>query len=129
LLAKSFHDSYRYRQQQEQRAVETASLSARCSVCDTIARQQQQQPQNNRIRTPLFRSHSHDHNYNDDIEHNRQQMHSDYERVSFNAPIMARAFVRSYEGNSRNSSSRRSIDNDTTLADEESIKPVEYYRG
>jgi hypothetical protein len=54
-------------------------------------------------------------------------MNDDYERVSFDAPI-ARAFARSYDGNSRTSSSRRSIDNDTTLADEESIKPVEYYR-
>jgi len=44
--------------------------------------------------------------------------------MSFNAPI-ARAFVRGYEGNSMNSSSRRSIDNDTTLADDESNKPVE----
>jgi hypothetical protein len=41
-------------------------------------------------------------------------MNDDYEHVSFNAP-MARAFARSF-------------DNDTTLADEESIKPVEYYR-
>jgi hypothetical protein len=126
LLAKSFHDSYRYRQQQQQqRAIETASLSARCSVCDTIARQEQ----NNRIRPSLVRSHSHDHNYHDDIVQHRQQFHNDYERVSFNASNIARAFVRSYEGNSMNSSSRRSIDNDTTLADEESIKPVEYYRG
>ncbi len=124
MLAKSFHESYRYRQQQQQRAMETASLSGRCSVCDTIARQQQ----NNRIRSPLFRSHSHDHNYHDDLGHHRQQMHNDYERVSYNGPT-ARAFVRSFEGNSMNSSSRRSIDNDTTLADEESIKPVEYYRG
>ncbi|CAF3926324.1 unnamed protein product [Rotaria sp. Silwood2] len=131
LLAKSFHDSYRYRQeqqqqQQQQRINETTSLSARCSVCDTIARQQQ----NNRIRPCLFRSHSHDHNhnYNDDIELNRQQINNDYERVSFNASTMARAFVRNYDGSSMNSSSRRSIDNDTTLADEESIKPVEYYR-
>jgi hypothetical protein len=54
-------------------------------------------------------------------------MFNDYERVSYNTP-MARAFIRGFEGNSRNSSSRRSIDNDTTLADEESIKPVEYYR-
>ncbi|CAF1474651.1 unnamed protein product [Rotaria magnacalcarata] len=130
LLAKSFHDSYRYRQQQQQqlhhqRGSETTSLSARCSVCDTLAREQQ----NNRMRPPLFRSHSHDHGYNDDIEHNRQQMQNNYERMSFNAQPIARAFVRSYESNSMNSSSRRSIDNDTTLADEESIKPVEYYRG
>jgi len=55
-------------------------------------------------------------------------MLNDYEHMSFNAPI-ARAFVRGYEGNSMNSSSRRSIDNDTTLADDESNKPVEYYRG
>jgi hypothetical protein len=125
LLAKAFNDSYRYRQQQQQRAVETASLSARCSVCDTIARQEQ----TNRIRPSLFRSHSHDHSYNNEIEQNRHQLNNDYERVSFNAPRVARAFTRSHEGNSINSSSRRSIDNDATLADEESIKPVEYYRG
>jgi hypothetical protein len=41
--------------------------------------------------------------------------------------MVARAFVRGYEGNSMNSS-HRSIDYDTTLADEDSIKPFEYYR-
>ncbi|UJR15761.1 hypothetical protein I4U23_002696 [Adineta vaga] len=126
LLAKSFHESYRYRQEQHQhRTIETASLSARCSVCDTIARQEQ----TNRSRSSLYRSHSHDRNYHDEIDHNRYPIRNNYERVSFNAPNIARAFVRSYEGNSMNSSSRRSIDNDTTLADEESIKPIEYYRG
>ncbi|CAF1064699.1 unnamed protein product [Rotaria sordida] len=127
LLAKSFNDSYRYRQeqQQQQRMNETTSLCARCSVCDTIARQQQ----NNRIRSSLFRSHSYDDNYNDDIEQTRQQINNDdYERTPFNVPTIARAFVRNYDGSSMNSSSHRSIDNDTTLADEESIKPVEYYR-
>ncbi len=129
LLAKSFHESYRYRQQyqqqqqQQQRVINTPSLSGRCSVCDTIARQQQ----NNRTRPGLFRSHSHDYNYQDDFEHNRQRMHNDYERMSCNTP-RSRALTRGFERNSMNSS-RRSIDNDTTLADEESIKPVEYYRG
>ncbi|CAF0768960.1 unnamed protein product [Adineta ricciae] len=130
LLAKSFHESYRYRQeqqqqqQQQQRAIDTASLSARCSVCDTIARQEQTV----NTRPSLYRSHSHDRNYHDELEHTRYPMRNDYERVSFHTPNIARAFVRSYEGNSMDSSSRRSIDNDTTLADEESIKPVEYYR-
>ena len=125
LLAKSFHNSYLYRQQQQQLTTETVSLSARCSVCDTIARQQQ----NSRMGSPLYRSHSNDYNYKDDTEQNRRQVHDDCERVSYNPPNTARAFVRSYERNSINSSSRRSIDNDTTLGDEESIKPVEYYRG
>jgi hypothetical protein len=53
-------------------------------------------------------------------------MSNDYERMSCNTP-RTRALARSFERNSMNSS-RRSIDNDTTLADEESIKPVEYYR-
>lgn len=123
LLAKSFHDSYRFRQQQ-QRLSDTTSLQTRCSVCDTVARQQD----NNRSRSSLYRSHSYEHNYHDDLESSRKQIQNDYERMSFNAPTIARAFVRSYEGNSMNSSSRRSIDNDATLADEESIRPVEYYR-
>lgn len=129
LLAKAFHESYRY--QQQQRAMETTSLSARCSVCDTIARQQPPET-GNRARPALFRSHSHDHHFHDGAEPHRsssQVLINDYERVPFNAPIIARAFTRGYEGNSITSSTRRSIDNDTTLADEESIKPVEYYRG
>ena len=107
-------------------------MSTRCSVCDTIARQQQQPPPaNNRTRSALSRSHSHDYNYRDEFEHNRhhpqQAMHNEYERVGSNARI-ARPLSRSLERNSMNSS-RRSFDNDTTLADEESIKPMEYYRG
>jgi hypothetical protein len=57
-----------------------------------------------------------------------KQKIDDYEHISFQPPMIARAFVRGYEGNSMNSSSHRSIDYDTTLADEDSIKPFEYYR-
>lgn len=106
-------------------------MSTRCSVCDTMARQQQQQASHHRTRPALSRSHSHDYNQRDDFEYNRhhpqQAMHNEYERVASNAR-MARPFSRSLERNSMNSS-RRSFDNDTTLADEESIKPMEYYRG
>ena len=86
----------------------------RCSVCDTINRQQQSN------------NHFHHHHCNDDID--EKQRNDDYEHIAFQPPTVARAFVRSYERNSINSGSRRSIDYDTTLADEESIKPVEYYR-
>lgn len=135
LLAKAFQDSYHYRQQQ-QRLMETSSISMRCSACETMARANS--TDNVRLRSPLFRSHSHDVHFQDGFDMNRSMisnssppppplttaMHSDYDRN------VARAFVRSYaSANSINSNSRRSIDNDTTLADEESIKPVEYYRG
>lgn len=129
LLAKAFQDSYRYRQQQ-QRLMETSSLSMRCSMCETMARANS--TDNVRLRSPLLRSHSHDVHLQDGFDITRSMIsaspppttHSDYDRN------VARAFVRSYaSANSINSSSRRSIDNDTTLADEESIKPVEYYRG
>jgi hypothetical protein len=75
-----------------------------------------------------FPSHSHDHHhqYDDDVE--QLQENDDYEHISFQAPVIARAFVRNYEENSMTSSSRRSNEYDTTLADEESFKPVEYYR-
>lgn len=42
--------------------------------------------------------------------------------------MIARAYVRGYENHSMNSGSHRSIDYDTTLADEDSFKPYEYYR-
>jgi len=118
LLAKTFYETYRHRQQ---RLTElTPNVSTRCSVCDTIARQKASK--NN---LSLLRNHSH-HQFHDDIE--EKQRNDDYEHISFQVPIIARAFVRNYEGNSMNNSSHRSIDYDTTLADEESIKPVEYYR-
>lgn len=131
LLAKTFHESFRYRQRRQQqppppRTIESPSMSTRCSVCDTIARQQQ----NIRPRPALSRSHSHDYNYRDDFEYNRhhqQPIHNEYERAS-SQTRMPRPFGRSLDRNSMNSS-RRSFENDTTLADEESIKPIEYYRG
>jgi hypothetical protein len=104
LLAKTFYQSYHYRQEQSR------PLTSNCSVCNTITRQQQQQQQSNN-RSSLF-------------ETNDKQGIDDYEHISFPGPIIARAFVRGYEGNSMNSSSHRS----TTLADEESIRPMEYYR-
>lgn len=137
LLAKSFHESFRYRQRRQQqqevpqRTIESPSMSTRCSVCDTMARQQQQ-PTNTRLRSALSRSHSHDYNHRDDFEYNRhpsqQPMYNEYERAALPNTRITRPFGRSLERNSMNSS-RRSFDNDTTLADEESIKPMEYYRG
>jgi len=108
LLAKTFYQSYFHQQKQINEL--TSNPTDHCSVCDTITRQKQS---NNRS--------------NDDHMDDKQEL-DDYEHISFNAPMIARAFVRGYEGNSMNSSSRRSIDYDTTLADEESIKPIEYYR-
>lgn len=100
LLAKTFYQSYHYRQKQIHNL--TPNLSNHCSVCNTISRQQQQ---------------------------SNKQIIDDYEHISFHGPIIARAFVQGYEDNSIHSNSRRSIDYDTTLADEESImKPIEYYR-
>jgi hypothetical protein len=119
LLAKAFHDSYRYRQQ---RTIDVGSLTTRCTLCDTTSRQYSHDTHS--MRSPLFRSHSHD-----EIEQNRSGMTNDCERVDIvHGPKVARGFIRNYTGNSIKSNSRRSIDNDTTLADEESIKPVEYYR-
>jgi len=119
LLAKAFQDSFQHRQQQQQqqqRAIDSSSISGRCSVCDTIARNQQK---DHRVRTFACRNHSHDHHHH----HHRQGLHDDYERMSIQTPRT------NFERNSIYNNSRRSIDNDTTLADEESIKPVEYYRG
>jgi hypothetical protein len=111
LLAKTFYQTYRYRQQQQQILEMPTNSSTHCSVCDTIKRQQ---------------TNNHNHNHMED-----KQRNDDYEHISFQAPMIARAYVRGYEDRSINSSSRRSrrsIDYDTTLADEESIKPFEYYR-
>jgi hypothetical protein len=82
-------------------------LTANCAVCDTINRQQQS---NNRL--SLFENND----QTKDID--------DYEHISFPGQMIARAFVRGYEENSMNSSSHRSI----TIADEDSIRPMEYYR-
>ena len=126
LLARAFHDSYVYRQ----RTIESKSLATRCSLCDTINRQNP--TENHRHRPPLFRSRSHDQGFHETLPSTRSagQLNStNYERTGFHGANIARAFSRSHEGNSMNSSTRRSIDNDTTLADEESIKPIEYYRG
>jgi hypothetical protein len=115
LLAKTFYESYRH--QQEQMMELRSNVSPHCSVCDTINRQQQ----------PNHRLSSVPNQLNDDHMEERQGM-DDYERISYHGPMIARAFVRGYEGNSMNSSTRRSNDYDTTLADEESVKPFEYYR-
>jgi hypothetical protein len=122
LLAKTFYESYRYRQQQQQIIGLSPNLSTRCSICDTIDRQQQQT--NNRLL--LNQNHSNHHQFNDHLE--EKQGNDDYEHISYHEPIIARAFVHNYEENSMNSNSRPSIDYDTTLADEESIKPADYYR-
>ncbi len=122
LLAKAFYESYRYRQRPQQNIELTPNVSNHCSVCNTIARQQQQS--NNR--SSLLQNQPHPQSSNDPME--EKQRNDDYEHISFHEPMIARAFVRGYEGNSMNSSTRRSNDYDTTLADEESVKPFEYYR-
>ncbi|CAF0935961.1 unnamed protein product [Adineta steineri] len=119
LLAKIFYQSYHHYRQQRLTQL-TPNLSTRCSVCDTITRQQQQQQQMNK-NLSLFRNHSHD---IDDKEKNND----DYENISFQVPMIARVFVPNYENNSMNNSSNRSIDYDVTYIDEDLIKPVEYYQ-
>ena len=64
----------------------------------------------------------------DDDDDDQQEGVNDYERISFHVPIMTRSPARAFEDNSINSRSRQSTDYETTIADEESMKPVEYYR-
>jgi hypothetical protein len=104
LLAKKFYQSYNHRQEQNH-----PPTSSNCSVCDTMTRQQQQRQSNNRLSL---------------IENNDKQIMDDYEHITYRGPMIARAFVRGYGENSMNSSTRRSI----TLTDEDSIRPMEYYR-
>lgn len=126
LLAKAFHDSYLYRQQQyQQRRVELSpSLSGRCSVCDSISRQQ------SHANRSSFRHRPHQHYAydEDDGELEDRRRADDYENISFQVPMVARAFVQNYEGNSMNNSSHRSLEYDVTLTDDERLDPVEYYR-
>lgn len=114
LLAKTFYQTYQHRQEQIQQTL-TPKSSKRCSVCDTISRQHQ--PSNRRVSLLI----------NDDSMQDKQGI-DDYEHISYHGPVIARAFVRGYEENSMHSSTHRSMDYDTTLADEDSIKPMEYYR-
>ncbi|UJR30856.1 hypothetical protein I4U23_018371 [Adineta vaga] len=128
LLAKTFYESHRYRQQQQQQQQieSTQSLSSRCSVCDTIARRQQHANGN----SSSFRTHSHRHMGDDDDDDQIENKHrnDDYENISFQQPMIARAFVRNYEGNSLNDSSHQSLDYDITFIDEDSIQPINHYR-
>lgn len=112
LLAKTFYQSYRYRQEQVHSLTPKSPKS--CSVCDTITRQQ-----SNRRFSSLS---------NQDSMQDKQHGMDDYEHISYHGPMIARAFVRGYEDNSIQSSTHRSVEYDTTLADEESVKPMEYYR-
>jgi hypothetical protein len=127
LLANTFYESYRCRQQ-EILASMTHPMT-RCSVCDTIV--QQQQPSRRRFDLLPTASRLHRRNDDDDIDDDdddQQEGVNDYERISFHVPIMTRSPARNYEDNSINSRSRQSTDYETTIADEESMKPVEYYR-
>ncbi|CAF3468131.1 unnamed protein product [Rotaria sp. Silwood1] len=119
LLAKVFYETYSYGQKRITHL--TPKLSNHCSVCDTMIRQQQ-------LNNPslLNRNHFHQPCYNDHIE--EKQENNNYEHNSFQDSMVARAFVRSYEENSMNSSRHQSIDYDSILSDKKSIKPVEYYR-
>ncbi|CAF0851041.1 unnamed protein product [Adineta ricciae] len=123
LLAKTFYESYRYRQEQQKQQIEsTPNMSRRCSVCDTIARQQS----NSNLSS--FRNHSHQHHHVNENINDEKQRNDDYENIPFQQPMIARAFVGNYEGNSLNNSSYRSIDYDITYIDEESLQPIEHYR-
>lgn len=113
LLAKTFYQSYHHRQEQMQQTLSPKS-SKRCSVCDTISRQRQS---NRRLVSAS----------NDNSIQDKQGM-DDYEHISYPGSTIARAFVRGYEENSMQSSTHRSVEYDTTLADEESVRPIEYYR-
>ncbi|CAF2499037.1 unnamed protein product [Rotaria sp. Silwood2] len=119
LLAKVFYETYSYGQKRITNL--TPKLPNRCSVCDTMIRQQQLN--NHSI---LNRNYSHQPCYNNPIEE-KQENDSD-EHDSFHESMIARAFVRNYEENSINTSRRQSIDYDSILSDKKSIKPVEYYR-
>ncbi|CAF1251329.1 unnamed protein product [Rotaria sordida] len=119
LLAKIFYETYHCGQKRITNL--TPKLLDRCSVCDTMNRQQQL---NNRLL--LNRNYSHRPYYNNHIE--ERQENENYEHKSCHESMIARAFVRNYEENSINSSRRQSIDFDSILSDKKSIKPVEYYR-
>lgn len=108
LLAQTFFEAYHYRQQRIHEF--TPKLSTHCSVCDTIHRQHQP------------------HHHLNDTSIDQKPTNEDYERISFHEPMIARAYVHGYEGQSMNSTSRRSFDYDTTFNDEDSFKPSEYYR-
>lgn len=119
LLAKAFQESYRFRQ----RTTDSKTISGRCAVCQTIGRENSAE---------IFRQNSNDLSRSlstEPVLTNRSQgmfQNDALQRTQSNN--VARAFVRAYETNSLHSSTRRSIDNDHTLADQESIKPLEYYR-
>ncbi|CAF3625623.1 unnamed protein product [Rotaria socialis] len=118
LLARVFYESYRSVQK---RPVDlTPNLSTRCSVCDTIVRQQQLN--NNSF---SYRNHPDQRSFNNFED--RQQI-DNYEQNELNGPMVARAVVRNYEDASIHSSSRQSFDYDSILSDKRSIKPSEYYR-
>ena len=98
----------------------TSDLSTRCSVCDTMARQQN-------INDPSSLLGSRCHCQCDgNIE--EQQGNDDFQHNSFPKPKIARAIVQSYEENSINNTSRLSTDYDTILPDDEPIHIFQYYR-
>jgi hypothetical protein len=116
-LAQTFYQSYRA---QQQIRLESFSFRANnCAVCQTINRH----PSSRRLRgLGLIKKHA----VLDETDYKQQNDH--YERISLNTP-MAHRMVLEDDEKSLHSVSQHSIDYDTTLADEESIKPVEYYQG
>ena len=117
LLAKTFFESYQARQRGIPSPI--ADRSSPCSVCETIARQ----PLNQRS----VRTHCNHPSYDED-EIQLQHNNDDYERMSLNGPALCRMLLESYDEKSISSISHRSVDYDATLADEESLRPMEYYR-
>ena len=131
LLANTFYESYRYRQQEILASM--AHPMTRCSVCDTIVRQRQPLTSRSDLFPTCSRLHPCEDNIvdDDDIDDdddNQQEGVNDYERISFHIPIMTRSPARIHEDNSIHSRSRQSANYESTVAEEESMKPVEYYR-
>lgn len=115
-----FYESYR--SAQKRRSDVTPNLSTRCSVCDTIVRQQQQPLNNNSF---PYRNHPHRQSYHNLFD---RQENNNYEQFAVHEPMIARAVVRNYEDNSVQNSSRQSFDYDSILSDKRSMKPTEYYQ-
>ena len=121
LLAKTFYESYQARQRGIPNPV--AGRSSPCSVCQTIARHPLSQQS---LRSHCYHPSHHDDDDDDEIE--LQQNNDDYERMSLNGPALCRMLLESYDEKSITNLSRRSVDYDATLADEESLRPTEFYR-
>lgn len=101
-LAKTFYESFQARQKKPLDFSPPVSID--CFVCETVAR-----------------------HANRSIDDN-QQPNDDYERISLNLPVVNRISFENFDSYSIQTYSQQSLDYDATVADQESIRPMEFQR-